>query len=128
MDVIADILLAAGAFGAAFYCVILGRRLRKFNDLEKGVGGAVTVLSSQVDDLTEMLSVAQKTAARSADMLTALVERAEETSRQLELQMASLHDVTERQDKAEPAPDVPCEAPQAPVPDTIFVRHAGVER
>ena len=52
MDIIADILLAAGALGAGIYCYILGRRLNRFNDLEKGVGGAVAVLSAQVDDLT----------------------------------------------------------------------------
>ena len=50
MDVIADILLVAGALGAGFYCYILARRLSRFNDLENGVGGAVAVLSAQVDD------------------------------------------------------------------------------
>ena len=35
MDLIADILLAAGAMGAGFYCLILGRRLNRFNNLEK---------------------------------------------------------------------------------------------
>ena len=52
MDLIADILLVAGAFGAGFYCFILSRRLSRFTDLEKGVGGAVAVVSAQVDDLT----------------------------------------------------------------------------
>lgn len=93
MDLIADTLLAAGALGAGFYCFILGRRLNRFNNLEKGVGGAVAVLSAQVDDLTKTLAAAQKTAAVSTDTLTQLTERAEQTSKQLELQMASLHDV-----------------------------------
>ena len=51
MELIADILLAAGAIGAGVYCFVLARRLNRFNDLEKGVGGAVAVLSAQVDDL-----------------------------------------------------------------------------
>lgn len=93
MDLIADILLAAGALGAGFYCFILGRRLNRFNNLEKGVGGAVAVLSAQVDDLTKTLAAAQKTAAVSTDTLVKLTERAEQTSHQLELQMASLHDI-----------------------------------
>lgn len=93
MDVIADILLAAGAFGAGIYCYILGRRLNKFNDLEKGVGGAVAVLSAQVDDLTKTLAAAQSTASVSAETLTQLTERAEAMSQRLELQMASLHDI-----------------------------------
>ena len=31
MDIIADILLAAGATGAGIYCYVLGRRLNRFN-------------------------------------------------------------------------------------------------
>jgi len=93
MDIIADILLAAGAIGAGVYCFVLGRRLNRFNDLEKGVGGAVAVLSAQVDDLTKTLTAAQQTAAGSAQSLTDLAQRAEEISRRLELQMASLHDL-----------------------------------
>ena len=99
MSLIADILLVAGALGAGLYCLVLGRRLNRFNDLEKGVGGAVAVLSAQVDDLTRTLTAAQATAGSSATTLTDLTARAEDTSRRLELQMASLHDLP-----AEPAP------------------------
>jgi hypothetical protein len=105
MSLIADILLAAGALGAGLYCLVLGRRLNRFNDLEKGVGGAVAVLSAQVDDLTRTLSAAQATAGSSAKTLTDLTARAEDTARKLELQMASLHDL-----------------PAAPTP--TFTRHA----
>ena len=90
MDLIADILLAAGALGAGFYCFVLGRRLKKFNNLEKGVGGAVAVLSAQVDDLTKTLEAAQVTAASSAETLSDLTLRAEEMSRKLELQIELL--------------------------------------
>ena len=93
MDFIADILLVAGALGAGIYCLVLGRRLNRFNDLEKGMGGAVAVLSAQVDDLTRTLAAAQAAAGTSAATLTDLSSRAEETSRRLELQMASLHDI-----------------------------------
>lgn len=93
MDIIADILLAAGAIGAGVYCFVLGRRLNRFNDLEKGVGGAVAVLSAQVDDLNRTLTAAQQTASESAQTLTDLTKRAEDMSRRLELQMASLHDI-----------------------------------
>lgn len=95
MDLIADILLAAGAFGAGFYCFILGRRLNRFNNLEKGMGGAIAVLSAQVDDLSKTLEAAQKTAASSTQTLTELTERAEHTSRRIELQIASIHDLPE---------------------------------
>ncbi|HAW47377.1 MAG TPA: hypothetical protein DCX34_09090, partial [Roseovarius sp.] len=62
MDLIADILLVAGALGAGLYCHVLARRLSRFNDLETGVGGAVAVLSAQVDDLTRTLRDAQNAA------------------------------------------------------------------
>lgn len=93
MDLIADILLAAGAFGAGVYCFVLSRRLSRFNDLEKGVGGAVAVLSAQVDDLTRTLETAQKTASTSTESLDGLTERAETVARRLELLVASMHDL-----------------------------------
>lgn len=126
MELIADVLLAAGALGAGLYCLVLGRRLNRFNDLEKGVGGAVAVLSAQVDDLTKTLSAAQTTAASSAQTLTELTQRAENMSRKLELQMASLHDVPD-------VPPAPAPAPQAvhpasqPVSEPMFVRHRAAE-
>lgn len=92
MDVIADILLAAGAFGAGVYCFVLSRRLTRFTDLEKGVGGAVAVLSAQVDDLEKALSEARRTATDASDRLEATTRRAEEAARQLELLMAPSHD------------------------------------
>ena len=91
MDIIADTLLAAAALGAAFYCFVLGRRLNKFNSLEKGVGGAVAVLSSQVEDLKRSLDAAQSTASASAETLTDLSVRAEDVSKRLELQIAALN-------------------------------------
>ncbi|MGC3939859.1 hypothetical protein ACOTTU_18785 [Roseobacter sp. EG26] len=126
MDLIADILLAAGAIGAGIYCFVLGRRLNRFNDLEKGVGGAVAVLSAQVDDLTKTLSAAQATASTSAQTLTDLTQRAEEMSRQLELQMASLHDIPTAGQTS--APITPSEAPsQQSSNEPMFVRHRGAE-
>jgi uncharacterized protein YidB (DUF937 family) len=93
MELIADIFLAAGAIGAGFYCFVLGRRLKKFNNLEQGVGGAVAVLSSQVEDLRKTLTAAQVTAASSAETLSDMTARAQEMEKRLELQMASMHDI-----------------------------------
>lgn len=95
MDVIADILLVAGALGAGFYCFVLAKRLKRFNNLEKGVGGAVAVLSSQVDDLNKSLQSAQSVSAGSNATLDELTTRAEAVSQRLELLMASMHDVPE---------------------------------
>lgn len=93
MAFVSDIFLMAGALGAAFYCMILGRRLKRFTDLEKGVGGAVAVLSAQVDDLTKTVNAAQGSAKQSVQTLTAVSERAEDAARHLELLVASLHDL-----------------------------------
>ncbi|MBD3665519.1 hypothetical protein [Sulfitobacter aestuariivivens] len=127
MDLIADILLVAGALGAGLYCLVLGRRLNRFNDLEKGVGGAVAVLSAQVDDLARALAAAQSTASGSAATLTDLAERAEAISRRLELQMAALHDI--------PAPAVTNSSPpqrtetknSSNPAEPMFMRHRKVE-
>lgn len=69
MELIADILLIAGALGAGLYCVVLSRRLSRFTNLEKGVGGAIAVLSSQVDDMTKALEVARTETSKSASSL-----------------------------------------------------------
>lgn len=92
-EMIADILLIAGGLGAGFYCFVLARRLSRFNDLEKGVGGAVAVLSAQVDDLTKTLTAAQSTAASSTDALDDLTGRAEDVAKRLELLVAAMHDL-----------------------------------
>ncbi|MFP4273786.1 MAG: hypothetical protein ACLFRU_02075 [Paracoccaceae bacterium] len=115
MEMIADILLVAGALGAGFYCFVLARRLSRFNDLESGVGGAVAVLSAQVDDLNRTLAQAQKAAAQSSGSLDQMTDRAEAVAKRLELLVASMHDL----------PD-PASAPPAasPGPEAVFVRHA----
>lgn len=115
MEMVADILLVAGALGAGLYCFILSRRLTKFTDLENGVGAAVAVLSAQVTDLQKALETAQKTATHSTDSLDDLTRRAEDAAKRLELMVASLHDLP----RAPPEP-APASSSGAPV----FSRHA----
>ncbi len=93
MELIADMLLVFGALGAGFYCHILARRLSRFNDLENGVGGAVAILSMQVDDLTKTLDAAQAAASTSGVTLENLTDRAEGVAKRLELMVASMHDL-----------------------------------
>lgn len=124
MELIADFFLVSGALGASFYCFILSKKLNRFNSLEKGVGGAVAVLSAQVDNLEKILDVAQKTAFVSANTLTDLTTRAEETGRHLELQIASLHDIPP-EISIQSSPKV---KPQNQmVSEPMFVRHS-IER
>ena len=107
--------MIAGAVAAGFYCYVLSRRLRRFTDLEKGVGGAVAVLSVQVDDMANSLKSAQSAASGSVATLTDVSDRAEAAARRLELLVASLH-------------DLPTAAPPQPTPSNpFFVRNANAQ-
>ena len=108
MELISDILLLAGSFGAAIYCYVLSTRLKKFTTLESGMGGAIAVLSAQVDDMTVALDKARGAANGSAESLEALTARGETVARRLELLVASLHDL----------PD-PAAAPARPVVEDL---------
>jgi hypothetical protein len=112
MDLISDMLLVAGSFGAAVYCYVLSTRLKKFTTLETGMGGAIAVLSAQVDDMTVALDKARAAANGSAESLEGLTARGEAVARKLELLVASLHDLPDPS-----APPQPIRAPVAEEPD-----------
>jgi hypothetical protein len=95
MNLIADILMAAGSFGAAIYCYVLSARLKKFTALENGMGSAIAVLSVQVDDMTKALDKARGSASGSASSLEGLTTRAETVAARIELLLASMHDLPE---------------------------------
>lgn len=95
---IADIILIAATLGVGLYCWVLARRLQRFTDLESGVGGAVAVLSAQVDDLTKAVSRAQAQAGGSVQHIRSQTQRAEAMAQRLELLMASMHDVSSERD------------------------------
>lgn len=93
MELVSNIFLAAGAFGAAIYCFVLSRKLTALTSLEGGMGSAIAVLSKQVDDLSNSLKNAQLTAVNTVNDLTAQTQRAEQAATKLELLVASLHDL-----------------------------------
>lgn len=93
MAFIADILMGAGAVGAGIFCLVLSRRLAAFSTLEGGMGGAIALLSAQVDDLTQVLAAARTAADQSAAALEERTRRAEESAARLELLLATLHDL-----------------------------------
>lgn len=107
MQLIADILLASGAFGAAIYCYILAARLKRLQTLETGMGGAIAVLSAQVDDMTRALESARGAADSQMKSLEALTSRGDGVAARLELLLASMHDLPEDQgQKKSPLPTV----------------------
>lgn len=109
MALIADILMAAGSFGAAIYCYVLSGRLKKFTALESGMGGAIAVLSVQVDDMTRALEKARLAATGSASTLDAQTQRGEQIAARLELLVAAMHDLP---DPAAPGPAVVADDPE----------------
>lgn len=100
MELIADILLGAGAIAAGAYCLVLSRRLKAFNRLETGMGGAIAVLSAQVDDMTKALESARGASNQSARSLGETTERAERAAGRLELMLATLHELPEKPETA----------------------------
>jgi hypothetical protein len=118
MTWIADIFLSAGAIGAGLYCLVLSRRLRRFTDLEKGVGGAVAVLSAQVDDLTQMLARAQATATTSVSTLASVSDRAEAAARRGPVRAGRAKRPAAARSAAPPVP-----VSVAPLRGPVFVRH-----
>lgn len=109
MALIADILMAAGAFGAAIYCYVLAGRLKKFTALESGMGGAIAVLSVQVDDMTKALDKARGAATGSASALEALTQRGESVAARLELLVAAMHDLPDPAAQRSAAANEPAE-------------------
>lgn len=105
MALIADFLLGTGALAAAAYCMVLSRRLQRFTQLETGMGGAIAVLSAQVDDMTRALDRAQTTARSSTASLDGLTVRAEGVAVRLELLLAAMHDLPEPGAAPEAHPD-----------------------
>ena len=125
--VISDILLVAGALGAGFYCYILARRLARFNDLENGIGGAVAVLSAQVDDLAKTLVSAQKTASTSNVTLEGLTDRAETVAKRLELLVASMHDLPAEPQRPQTPTDPQDDLSLKVKAEPVFMRHRAAE-
>lgn len=124
MQLIADILLASGAFGAAAYCYILARRLKKLQTLETGMGGAIAVLSAQVDDMTRALEIARGAADRQVKSLEAMTERGESVAGRLELLLASMHDLPEEPQQSKTPSSKPEEEPEKRL---RFVRRKAVQ-
>ncbi|WP_170525638.1 hypothetical protein [Ruegeria arenilitoris] len=116
MELISDILLVAGALGAGLYCFVLARRLRRFTDLERGVGGAVSVLSAQAEELKKSLDAARAASDQSGHKLQDLTVRAESVAQRLELIMASMHDVIPEDKPAAEEPAISSAETKKPSP------------
>ncbi|MFO1165539.1 MAG: hypothetical protein U1E55_10260 [Paracoccus sp. (in: a-proteobacteria)] len=78
---IAQILQAAlivFAIGLSLFCFTLARRLRKLNDLETGLGGAIAVMTSEISRLEKSILLAKGEALTATRSLSDEIERAKE--------------------------------------------------
>ena len=89
MEIVIDLAIAAGAFFAAAYCLLLSRRVRALTRLDGDLGRAIALLSRQVDDLTRALKAAEQSSAESGTALAQHITTAEAAARRLELLMAA---------------------------------------
>jgi len=105
MSLISDILLLTAAIAAAIYCRALAVRLKKLSNTDTGIGGVISALSAQTEDLkVALLSLATESENSSAK-LQENTRLAEMAARRLELLLAALHE------KPEPMDDT-CDAQQ----------------
>jgi hypothetical protein len=91
MAFISDLLLTAGAFGVAIYCMVLSKRLRQFANIKGEIGQTIERLSSQIEELDSSLKKTQEVGRDSVKYLSKERTRAENAARHLELLVASLH-------------------------------------
>lgn len=71
-----QIALAVAASALALFCFVLARRLKRLNDLETGLGGAIAVMTGEVARLEAAIASAQREATEATQRLAAEVEKA----------------------------------------------------
>lgn len=91
----ADILIIFASLGAMAYCMVLSRRLSRLTSFDKGLGGAIAVMSSQVDEMKAALREAKSGSDGAGSQLNDLVHQAREISSELEMMIAACHDFAE---------------------------------
>lgn len=96
LSLLADALMIAASAGAAIYCLVLSRRLSRLTGFDSGIGGAIAVLSVQVDEMKGALAAAKSGSEGAGAELRELVAQAREISAELELMIAACHDFAEQ--------------------------------
>lgn len=76
LEHVLQVALLAASLGLGAFCVILSRRLRRLNDLETGLGGAIAVMASEVDRLDRAIREAKDEATAAGQALSAEIAAA----------------------------------------------------
>jgi hypothetical protein len=93
MTVIMDGLLVAATIFAGTYCWVLSRRVRALMDLDKGLGGAITTMTRQIEQAKLALDEAKAAGRGNREELQALIAKADAAAAQLRMLMASQRDI-----------------------------------
>jgi len=108
----ADALLILASLGAAVFCLVLSRRLARLSSIDNGLGGAIAVLSAQVDDMNKALAEMKSGTETSAERLDVLNREARQLTEELELMLSACHDIGQ--------PSAPSAPPETDAPsDTV---------
>ena len=78
ISAILQVVLITFMVGLAGFCFALTRRLRKLNDLETGLGGAIAVMASEITRLEKSIILAKSEALAATRSLSEEIERAKE--------------------------------------------------
>lgn len=76
IETILQTALAAASVGLAGFCLLLARRLRRLNDLESGLGGAIAVMAAEVDRLEHAIRAARAEATEASESLASEITSA----------------------------------------------------
>lgn len=77
LDMAMDGIIISGSLVLMLFCVILARRLRRLNDLEQGLGGAIAVMAAEIDRLDQSIRLARQEATIAGETLAAEVQKAQ---------------------------------------------------
>jgi uncharacterized protein DUF6468 len=114
---VSDILLITATLGAGIFCLILSRRLTRLSRIDNGLGGAIAVLSAQVDDMSKALAETKSGSEGSATRLEELNADARTLLEELELMLSACHDVGEAPPTATDATDALWQEKAIPEPE-----------
>jgi len=92
MDLLTDGLLIAATLFAGGYCWVLSSRVRDLKSLDKGLGASIVQLTRQVELARQTLETSKADAEQQRLDLSRLVERADTSSHQLRVLIASSRD------------------------------------
>ncbi|ODT61172.1 MULTISPECIES: hypothetical protein [Paracoccus] len=76
LEQLMQILLLVACVGLGVFCLTLARRLRKMNNLESGLGGAIAVMAAEVDRLERAIRAARDEATAASERLADEIETA----------------------------------------------------